>query len=111
MIRQVLQSNNIFINVAERAVRSLAIGHKNWLFVVNEGGGEAAAIILSLAQSWRALNINPREYLENIMRKLMSHSVNKLYELIPDQWPKARLSQTSCPFFLPNKKTGFFRSI
>lgn len=79
-------------NVAERAVRPLAIGRKNWLFVGNEVGGEAAAIILSLVQSCRALNINPREYLENIMRRLMSHPSNKLYELLPDQWAKARLS-------------------
>lgn len=52
-------------------------------------GGEAAAVILSLVQSCRALNINPKQYLEDIMRRLMSHSAKKLYELLPDQWAKA----------------------
>lgn len=73
-------------NVAERAVRPLAIGRKNWLFVGNEVGGEAAAIILTLVQSCRALKINPREYLEDIMRRLMAHNAQKLYELLPDKW-------------------------
>lgn len=77
-------------NVAERAVRPLAIGRKNWLFVGNKEGGEAAAIILSLIQTCRGLGINPREYLEDVMRRLMSHSTNKLYELLPDIWAKAR---------------------
>ena len=75
-------------NVAERAVRPLAIGRKNWLFVGNEVGGETAAVILSLVQSCRALKINTREYLEDIMRRLMSHPANKLHELLPDQWAK-----------------------
>ena len=61
-------------NVAERAVRPLAIGRKNWLFVGNEDGGEAAAIIFSLIQTCRALEVNPREYLEDVMRRLMSHN-------------------------------------
>lgn len=77
-------------NVAERAVRPLAIGRKNWLFVGNEAGGEAAAVILSLVQTCRGLGVNPREYLEDVMQRLMSHPVNKLCELLPDQWSKSR---------------------
>jgi transposase len=77
-------------NVAERAVRPLAIGRKNWLFVGNEDGGEAAGIILSLIQSCRAVGVNPREYLEDVMRRLMAHNSKQLHELLPDQWLKAR---------------------
>ena len=73
-------------NVAERAVRPLAIGRKNWLFFGSPDGGEAGAILLSLIQTCRGLNINPREYLEDIMRKIMNHNAQKLYELLPDQW-------------------------
>jgi len=76
-------------NVAERAVRPLAIGRKNWLFVGSEDGGEAAAIILSLIQTCRGLGMNSREYLEDVMRRLMSHPVNKLNELLPDRWTKS----------------------
>ncbi len=76
-------------NVAERAVRPLAIGRKNWLFLGSEEGGEAAAVILSLVQTCRALNINPHEYLEDVMRRIMSHSSQKLEELLPGNWVKA----------------------
>ncbi|MDR3624154.1 MAG: transposase, partial [Chlamydiales bacterium] len=79
-------------NVAERAVRPLAIGRKNWLFVGNEDGGEAAAIIFSLVQTCRTLGVNPREYLEDVMRCLMSHNSQKLYELLPDQWMASKSS-------------------
>jgi transposase len=78
-------------NVAERAVRPLAIGRKNWLFLGSEDGGEAAAVLFSLVQTCRGLGINPREYLEDIMRRLMGHNSQKLQELLPDQWLQARL--------------------
>lgn len=77
-------------NVAERAVRPLAIGRKNWLFVGSEEGGEAAAIALTLIQSCRALGVNPREYLEDVMRRLMAHNFQKLDELLPDNWKANR---------------------
>jgi hypothetical protein len=77
--------------VAERAVRPLAIGRKNWLFVGSEEAGEAAAIILSLVQSCRAVGVNPKDYLEDVMRRLMSYNSKKLKELLPDQWLKNRL--------------------
>jgi transposase len=73
-------------NVAERAIRPLAIGRKNWLFFGSPDAGEAGAILFSIVQTCRGLNINPREYLEDIMRRLMSHPASKLHELLPDQW-------------------------
>jgi transposase len=78
-------------NVCERAVRPLAIGRKNWLFLGNTNGGEAAAISLSLVQTCRALNINPREYLESVMKQLMDYNSKKIADLLPDRW--ARISK------------------
>jgi len=75
-------------NVAERAVRPLALGRKNWLFVGNEQGGKAAAVLLSLIQTCRGLKINPCSYLEDVMRRIMSHPMSRLEELLPDQWAK-----------------------
>jgi transposase len=77
-------------NVAERAVRPLAIGRKNWLFFGSPEGGEAGAILFSLVQTCRGLGINPREYLEDVMRRIMGHNNQKLYELLPDEWLKNR---------------------
>ncbi|MFA5250414.1 MAG: IS66 family transposase [Parachlamydiales bacterium] len=77
-------------NTAERAVRPIAIGRKNWLFVGSEDAGEACAVLLSLTQTYRALNINPREYFDDMLRRFMGHSFSKLYELLPDEWLKSR---------------------
>lgn len=77
-------------NTAERAVRPLAIGRKNWLFVGSPNGGKAAAVLFSLVQTCRNLEINPQEYLEDIMRRIMDHSAQRLDELLPDQWLLAR---------------------
>lgn len=79
-------------NVAERAIRPLAIGRKNWLFFGSPEGGEAGAVLFSLVQTCRGLGINPREYLEDVMRRIMGHNSQKLYELLPDQWLQARRS-------------------
>lgn len=77
-------------NVAERAIRPLSIGRKNWLFFGSPDGGEAGAILFSLVQTCRGLDINPREYLEDVMRRIMGHNSQKLYELLPDEWLKNR---------------------
>lgn len=82
-------------NVAERAIRPLAIGRKNWLFFGSPDGGEAGAILFSLVQTCRGLGINPREYLEDVMRRIMGHNSQKLYELLPDEWLKSRNKNTT----------------
>lgn len=73
-------------NVAERAIRPLAIGRKNYLFFGNSQGGESSGIIYSLIQTCRNLGVNPHDYLEDIMCRLMNHPAKKLYELLPDRW-------------------------
>lgn len=75
-------------NVAERALKLIVIGRKNWLFVGNEGGGESAAVIYSLAQTCRALKINPYDYFDDILRRIQGHPFNKLAELLPHNWKK-----------------------
>ena len=75
-------------NPAERALKLVVIGRKNWLFMGSEGGGEASAILYSLAQTARALKINPHEYFEDVLRRIQSHSFSKLDELLPQNWKK-----------------------
>jgi len=80
-------------NVAERAIRPLTIGRKNWLFVGSEDGGRATATILSLVQTCRNLDINPQEYLEDVLRRLMGHPAQRIHELLPDKWLAAKNQQ------------------
>lgn len=75
-------------NVAERALKLVVIGRKNWLFVGGEGGGNASAVIYSLAQTCRALKINPREYFEDLFRRFQGHPYSRLSELLPHNWKR-----------------------
>jgi transposase len=84
-------------NVAERALRCLAIGRKNWLFVGSMSGGQATAVLLTLVQTCRALGINPREYLEDVFRRFLDHPMNRLNELLPDEWAALRQSAGQKP--------------
>jgi transposase len=73
-------------NLAENAMRPVALGRKNWLFVGSERGGRAAALYMSLIQSCKDLDINPWEYFDDMLRRIMSYPVNRLRELLPDRW-------------------------
>jgi len=73
-------------NLAENAMRPVAIGRKNWLFVGSEKGGKAAALFMSLVKSCKDCDINPWEYFDDILRRIMNHPITHLRELLPDQW-------------------------
>ena len=73
-------------NLAENAMRPITLGRKNWLFVGSERGGRAAALFMSLVKSCKDLDINPWEYFDDMLRRIMSHPVNRLRELLPDAW-------------------------
>jgi len=76
-------------NPAERALKLVVIGRKNWMFVGSEGGGKAAAVIYSLAQTCRALEINPNDYFDDVLRRIQDHPYSRLKELLPQYWKKA----------------------
>ena len=73
-------------NLAENAMRPVALGRKNWLFVGSERGGRAAALYMGLIQSCKGLGINPWEYFDDMLRRIMSHPSHRMRELLPDQW-------------------------
>jgi len=73
-------------NTAENAIRPLALGRKNWLFAGSERGARAAALFYSLVQSCKACDVNPWKYFDDMLRRIMSHPVHRLRELLPDQW-------------------------
>jgi hypothetical protein len=77
-------------NTAENAIRPLALGRKNWLFAASDRGAKATALFLGLIQSCKACDVNPWEYFNDILRRIMSHPVSRLRELLPDQWKPLR---------------------
>ena len=73
-------------NTSENAIRPLALGRKNWLFAGSKRGARAAALFLGLVHSCKACQVNPWEYFNDVLRRIMSHPVKNLRQLLPDRW-------------------------
>ncbi|HTI79503.1 MAG TPA: transposase [Acetobacteraceae bacterium] len=73
-------------NVAENAMRGIALGRKNYLFAGSNAGGERAAAIYSIMQTARLNDRNPEAYLRSILgRTAAGHPINRISELLPWQ--------------------------
>ena len=77
---------NIDNNAAERLMRPIAIGRKNWLFFGSNNGGRTAAILLTLTQSAKRQGLNAFTYLKNIIARISDHPANQLHQLLPNKW-------------------------
>jgi transposase len=73
-------------NLVENAIRPVAIGRKNYLFAGSHDGARRAAMLYSFLGTCKINNVNPFEWLTDILRRIPSHSVNKLQELLPNNW-------------------------
>ena len=77
-------------NAAERGLRKLTVGRKNWLFVGSLDAGNSMAVLLSLVQTARALNLNVHDYLTDLFQHLLDHPANQIDDFLPDQWLTTR---------------------
>jgi hypothetical protein len=77
-------------NVAERAIRPVVIGRKNFLFAGSDAGGEIVADAMTLIETAKLCGLNPHDYLANVLGRINDHKINRLDELLPWNWkPKA----------------------
>jgi hypothetical protein len=77
-------------NVAEREMKRIAIGRKNWLFVGSDQGGRTAAVLFSFTSTCHRLGIEPWAYLQDVLTRLPSLPAERRAELLPDRWQAAR---------------------
>lgn len=77
-------------NAAERALRCIAIGRKNWTFLGSDRGGERAAVIYTLIASCRRHGVEPWAYLRDLIERVSVHPASRIDELFPDRWEKLR---------------------
>jgi transposase len=70
-------------NLAENAIRPIALGRKNYLFAGSHRGAERAAMFYSFFGTCKKNNVNPYEWLKRVLEVIPEHKVNKLHELLP----------------------------
>jgi transposase len=73
-------------NAAERELRVVAVGRKNWTFAGSDDGGRRAAAIYSLIATAKLNDIDPQAWLADVLARLPDHPARRIHELLPWNW-------------------------
>ncbi|KGB80372.1 transposase, partial [Rhodovulum sp. NI22] len=73
-------------NTAERAMRSVAVGRKNYLFVGSQTGGRAAAIAYTLIETAKLNGVDPQRWLADTLARIPDYKITRVDELLPWNW-------------------------
>ena len=78
-------------NAAERAIRPLALGRKNYLFAGSDEGGRRAAIIYTLIETARLNGLDPEAWFTDVIARIADHPIKRIDELLPWNWNRSAL--------------------
>lgn len=70
-------------NAAERAVRGIAVGRKNWTFCGSDSGGHRAAAMFTLIETCKLNHVDVRSWLADVLARIADHPASKIAELLP----------------------------
>ena len=73
-------------NAAERGMRPIGVGHRNWLFAGSDTGAETLARAMTVIETAKMNGLNPQAYLTDIFGRIHDHKINRLDELLPWNW-------------------------
>ncbi len=82
-------------NAAERALRSVALGRKSWLFVGSDRGGLRAAVMYTLIGTAKLNDIDPQAWLADVLDRIAEHPISRLHQLLPWKWRPAAATLNS----------------
>jgi transposase len=77
---------NIDNNISENALRRIAVGRKNWMFLGSDNGGRTAAVLFSMIATCQRHGVEPFAYLRDVLTRIAAHPHNRLAELLPGRW-------------------------
>jgi len=73
-------------SAAERSMKNLAVGKKNWLFAGSDKGGHRAATIFSLIETAKLNNVNPQSWLTHVIDVIQDYPNKQIEDLLPWNW-------------------------
>ena len=73
-------------NAAERELRAVAVGRRNWTFAGSDEGGRRAAALYTLIATAKLNDIDPQTWLADVLARLPDHSAKRIHELLPWHW-------------------------
>jgi len=76
-------------NAAERGMRSIALGRKNYLFMGSDNGGRSAAIAYTLIETAKLNGVDPQAWLADVLARIADHKINRIDELLPWRYAQA----------------------
>jgi transposase len=76
-------------NAAERALRGVAVGRRNWTFAGSDRGGERAAAVYTLVETAKLNGVDPQAWLADVLARLPDHPAKRVGDLLPWNWERA----------------------
>jgi transposase len=73
-------------NAAERELRAVAVGRRDWTFAGSDDGGRRAAAIYTLIATAKLNDIDPQAWLADVLARLPDHSDKRIQEILPWKW-------------------------
>ena len=77
-------------NAAERAVRGIAVGRRDWAFCGSDSGGHRAAAMFTLIETCKLNGVDPRAWLADVLARIADHPAKQIANLLPWNWKAAR---------------------
>lgn len=79
-------------NAAERSIRGIAVGRRNWTFAGSDRGGERAAAIYTLMETAKLNGVDPHAWLADVLARIAETPSNRLSDLLPWNWNPQKLA-------------------
>jgi transposase len=77
-------------NLVENALRGVALGRRNWMFIGSIKGGDASALFYSLVETCKLNGVEPEAWFTDVIERIGNHPINRIDELLPWSWRAAR---------------------